>query len=183
MKLEKTHVDQLFTALTGIFPAWSQAIKTSSHAMTAKREWYQALTDEQITPDEMTAGLRKARTTQSQWLPSCGEFIGWCRPSPFVTKRQAWQNACDSTKLKKGPVLEAIRRTGKFNVQSGSKDVMYLFFDHYADVCNEILSGQTFLDQLLEPKPAEPKQSTMTDEQKVIAWENIRSVIDRKRNG
>jgi hypothetical protein len=60
---------------------------------------------------------------------------------------------------------------------------MYLFFDHYSDVCNEILSGQTFTDQLPEPKPAEPKQSTMTDEQKVIAWENIRSVIDRKRNG
>lgn len=46
----------------------------------AKAEWFKGLIENNITSDlQIEAGLSKARTHDSPFLPSIGQFIGWCK--------------------------------------------------------------------------------------------------------
>lgn len=48
----------------------------------AKAEWFKGLIENNITSDlQIDAGLSKARTHDSPFLPSIGQFIGWCKDS------------------------------------------------------------------------------------------------------
>lgn len=48
----------------------------------AKAEWFKGLIENNITSDlQIDAGLAKARTHNSPFLPSIGQFIAWCKES------------------------------------------------------------------------------------------------------
>ena len=78
----KVLVDQVFKQLASIFPAWQQAWKTQQAIDTAKKEWVKAFIENDVnTVDQLRHGFKKARASDSVFLPSVGKFIKWCKPS------------------------------------------------------------------------------------------------------
>ncbi|EFE98257.1 replication protein P [Serratia odorifera] len=74
-------VDLLFKNLMQIFPAArNTALSTPEDIAAAKRQWILAFAENGITTaDQLRAGMRMARQQESDFWPSCGKFIGWCK--------------------------------------------------------------------------------------------------------
>jgi hypothetical protein len=73
-------INKLFTALTGIYPAWKAAYPTMENLNEAKRQWLIAFKDEELDRWEyVERGLKEARQDTNRFLPSVGQFIDWCR--------------------------------------------------------------------------------------------------------
>lgn len=79
-------VDSLFRQLKQIFPAASQTnLKTDADEKTAKRQWIAAFSENGIrTKEQLSAGVRHARSNESPFWPSPGQFIKWCKDSNSV---------------------------------------------------------------------------------------------------
>jgi len=79
----KTIVDSLFDQLAFVFPAWKYTWDTEEKIRGAKKEWVKSFFENDInTKEQIACGLRKARSSNTDFLPSCGKFISWCNPSP-----------------------------------------------------------------------------------------------------
>ena len=85
----KNIINQVFTQLSIIFPAWKHNWKSDDPSNPdkilnlAKMEWTKAFNENGInTLDQVKFGFAKARKSESDFLPSCGKFISWCSPSP-----------------------------------------------------------------------------------------------------
>ena len=152
--LQPEHINELMTALAGMFPAWKQAVSTKLEADAVRQQWYTALTENNITPDELRAGLERARRESTPWLPSCGQFLSWCRPVKSLTVNQAWQKASQqvvSQEWDNPQVFEAAQRTGEYEIKRNpTVQCQKLFADHYKDVLEETRLGSRF--RLPEPK-------------------------------
>ncbi|MGL4431182.1 MAG: replication protein P [Plesiomonas shigelloides] len=73
-------VDMLFSNLKLIFPAAVSTIfKNPADEAAAKRQWILAFAENGITTrEQVAAGMRVARTAETDFWPSVGKFIGWC---------------------------------------------------------------------------------------------------------
>jgi len=79
----KNIINQVFDQLSVIFPAWKHAWPTDKELSAAKMEWTKAFNENEIhTLEQIKHGFKKARASGSDFLPSCGKFIGWCNPTP-----------------------------------------------------------------------------------------------------
>lgn len=66
--------------LRAIFPAWATAIKSQEQYNQIRREWLTGLVEAGIRDERvLQVGLRKARASETPFLPSVGQFVGWCR--------------------------------------------------------------------------------------------------------
>jgi hypothetical protein len=73
-------INKLFEQLKTIFPAWRQAFKDQREVDLAKKQWVLGFQESGVTDWAMIEhGLKKARQCESDFLPSVGKFIGWCR--------------------------------------------------------------------------------------------------------
>lgn len=74
-------VDMLFENLMQVFPASTQTnLRTDADIRVAKQQWIAAFAESGITSREhLSAGMQKARSSQSPFWPSPGQFISWCR--------------------------------------------------------------------------------------------------------
>ncbi|WP_299996895.1 replication protein P [uncultured Cedecea sp.] len=79
-------VDSLFRQLKQIFPAAaSTSLKTESDEKTTKRQWIAAFSENGIkTREQLSAGVRHARASDSAFWPSPGQFVKWCKDSSVV---------------------------------------------------------------------------------------------------
>lgn len=79
-------VDALFRQLKQIFPASNQTnLRTDAEEKTAKRQWIAAFSENGIrTREQLSAGVRNARSSESPFWPSPGQFIKWCKDSRTV---------------------------------------------------------------------------------------------------
>lgn len=85
----KNIINQVFSQLSIIFPAWKHNWKSDDPANPdkilnlAKMEWTKAFNENGVvTLEQIKFGFAKARKLESNFLPSCGVFIGWCNPTP-----------------------------------------------------------------------------------------------------
>ena len=93
----KAIINKVFDQLSKIFPAWQYNWKTQKEIDGAKMEWTKAFNENKIcTMEQIKYGFTKARSAQSDFLPSCGKFISWCEPSAedlgFPSEYQAMQD-------------------------------------------------------------------------------------------
>lgn len=74
-------VDALFMQLKQIFPAATQTnLRSDADERVAKQQWIAAFSENDIrTRKQLSAGMQKARSSQSPFWPSPGQFISWCR--------------------------------------------------------------------------------------------------------
>lgn len=82
----ETLVDALFKQLKQIFPASvSTSLKGEEAERTTKRQWTVAFAENGIkTREQLSAGVRHARASNSDFWPSPGKFISWCKDSSKV---------------------------------------------------------------------------------------------------
>lgn len=74
-------VDMLFENLMQVFPASTQTnLRTDDDIRVAKQQWIAAFAESGITSrEQLSTGMQKARSSQSPFWPSPGQFISWCR--------------------------------------------------------------------------------------------------------
>lgn len=74
-------VDMIFENLMQVFPASTQTnLRTDADIRVAKQQWIAAFAESGITSrEQLSAGMQKARSSQSPFWPSPGQFISWCR--------------------------------------------------------------------------------------------------------
>lgn len=79
-------VDALFKQLKQLFPAAQQTnLKTPAQENAAKQQWIAAFAEGGIrTREQVSAGMRHARASESPFWPSPGQFIKWCKDSKTV---------------------------------------------------------------------------------------------------
>lgn len=79
-------VDALFKQLKQLFPAAVVTnLKTPEQEVAAKQQWIAAFAEGGIrTREQVSAGMRHARASESPFLPSPGQFIKWCKDSKMV---------------------------------------------------------------------------------------------------
>ena len=108
----KNIINQVFSQLSIIFPAWKYNWKSDDPSNPdkilnlAKMEWTKAFNENGIaTLEQIKLGFAKARKLESNFLPSCGVFIGWCTPSPedlgYPTEQQALRDCITHRNAKK----------------------------------------------------------------------------------
>lgn len=78
-------VDILFNNLKQLFPASvSTTLKTPEAESSAKRQWIAAFAENGIrTKEQLKAGMQHARSSESPFWPSPGQFIAWCKDAEF----------------------------------------------------------------------------------------------------
>ncbi|SFN77705.1 Replication protein P [Izhakiella capsodis] len=79
-------VDSLFRQLKQIFPAAvSTSLRNEAVEKTTKRQWIVAFAENGIkTREQLSAGVRRARASNSDFWPSPGKFISWCKDSSTI---------------------------------------------------------------------------------------------------
>ncbi|STQ71488.1 replication protein P [Hafnia alvei] len=74
-------VDALFRQLKQVFPAASQTnLRRPEDENAAKKQWIAAFAENGIrTREQLSAGMQHARSSESPFWPSPGQFIAWCK--------------------------------------------------------------------------------------------------------
>ncbi len=175
----KELVDHVFRQLSVIFPAWRVAWKggndqeTAMNVSLAKKEWTKSFFENGInTTEHIRYGLAKARKSESDFLPSCGKFVTWCKPSPddlgIPSFETAYRHATKST-WSHQIVYELFKRVGQWDfTYMSDKALRAACRPIYDDIVKEVISGE-FNPEKPKPKnrqienKAEPKKKyTMT---------------------
>lgn len=178
MVITKQHIDEVIKQLAAVFPAWQAAIKTQEQANNLKRVWFDEVNRQGLTEEDLKQGLLKARQSDSPYLPSLGQFIGWCQPGKYPTVERAWQLSAMSghKEIDNTFVAEAVRRTGKYDIiNRQERDIKPLFKEHYLEVIDEAKQGAQFS---LPP----PKKPTEKIEHEQIDREQQKKVIEQIMN-
>lgn len=92
-------VNALFRELKAIFPAWRNAWPQPEDEAAARQSWIKAFTAANLRNlDQIRYGVERCRMSAKPYMPSVGEFIQWCKPSPEVLGcpdvRTAYRMAC-----------------------------------------------------------------------------------------
>lgn len=154
------NVNDIFRALQGAFPAWRSAFPDDDSLRVAKTTWVKGLMAAGVTDlKQIARGIKKARLSESDFFPSVGKFISWCRMTPeelgLPSDDLAWREVgqhCHHVLIHSWShpgVYEAGRRVGWFEMRncSGERDLSALrkaFSAHYAAVLQEIERGVVF---------------------------------------
>lgn len=94
-----TAINGLFKELRSIRSAWRQAWPDKETYQAAKRQWYQAFLEVGVcTQGQIDFGMTQARKQPGDFIPSPGQFIEWCKPTPEMlglpTLAAAHREAC-----------------------------------------------------------------------------------------
>lgn len=92
-------VNALFRELKAIFPAWRNAWPQPEDEAAARQSWIKAFTAANLRNlDQIRYGVERCRMSAKPYMPSVGEFIQWCKPSPEVlgcpSVSRAYLQAC-----------------------------------------------------------------------------------------
>jgi hypothetical protein len=150
-------INDIFKSLQASFPAWKHAFPSDKELNLAKKVWTKGLMESGITSlIEIKLGMRQARASDSDFFPSVGKFIGWCKPTPeafgLPANQAAYTEACNLAHLaSRGnwthpAVYHAASQTGFFNLkQSTPGDATNKQFDHnYTITIRKVMAGDDF---------------------------------------
>lgn len=92
-------INMLFAELKAIHPAWRAAWPTQKMEESAKLSWTKAFTAAGLrNVEQMLYGIELCRANGSPFMPSVGEFLKWCRPTPenigLPSVERAYMQAC-----------------------------------------------------------------------------------------
>lgn len=77
--------NELFVQLQAAFPASVSTIREQNKLNEFRKQWMLAFLENGITTmEQVNAGMRHARASESQFWPSPGQFIKWCKDSKMV---------------------------------------------------------------------------------------------------
>lgn len=146
-------VNKLFVSFQAIFPAFKQAWPTESEFDNAKREWMKAFKQANITEVEsIKRGLDKFRLLSSPFVPSPGQFLDMCKPSPedyaLKSPEMAFREACEQShptalKIFSHPTIKHARDlTGSYFLISQSRSKSFpVFVKNYKESVKLFING------------------------------------------
>jgi len=150
-------INDIFKSLQASFPAWKQAFPSDKELSLAKKVWTKGLMESGITSlNEIKLGMRMARASGSDFFPSVGKFVGWCKPTPeafgLPVNQAAYNEACNQAHMaSRGKwthpgVYHAASQTGFFNLaHSTPGDATNKQFDHnYTVTLRKVMAGEDF---------------------------------------
>lgn len=80
MAFISSQFNDLFSQLSQIFPGYRAAVRTQEDLNEMRRQWVLAMLEGGIrTREQIDFGLAVARQADSDFLPSCGRFVEWCK--------------------------------------------------------------------------------------------------------
>lgn len=92
-------INLLFTELKAVHPAWRAAWPTPKMEGAAKLSWSKAFTSAGLRSiEQIRYGIERCRESGSPFMPSVGQFLDWCRPTPenmgLPSVERAYLQAC-----------------------------------------------------------------------------------------
>lgn len=76
----KQILDFTFNSLIASKPAWRNGFRDKEETIAYKKQLGVAMAEHGIdTSEKLAGGLAYARSVESPFMPSVGEFIGWCK--------------------------------------------------------------------------------------------------------
>lgn len=79
----KQIVDKVFKQLETIYPGYRHQLPTQQAIDACKLEWTKAFYENGInTIDAIKRGFVMARKQETDFMPSCGKFVSWCKLTP-----------------------------------------------------------------------------------------------------
>ncbi len=99
-KADMDFVNDLFRELKSCFPAWGVAIKSKAQQDETKRQWVKAFQENGINTKELVdIGMKEARKQPTDFFPSTGKFVSWCKP-PVHWQHRAQEKAAQVPKMR-----------------------------------------------------------------------------------
>lgn len=84
----KEKMNELFSTLEAIFPAWRVSMKSERAISNVKLLWTEEFIQHKIDTGEnlnIEQGIRLAKASESDFFPSIGKFISWCKQDGGLT--------------------------------------------------------------------------------------------------
>ncbi len=188
-------VNEIFRALQGAFPAWRSAFPDDDSLRVAKATWVKGLMAAGVTDlKQIARGVERARLSESDFFPSVGKFISWCRLSPeemgLPPEDLAWREINQHShhvlvhQWSHPAIYEAGSRTGWFDIRTRSDEreragLRKAFGGHYLAVIKELEQGAEFTMPAADETRLEHHRNgeqVMTEESKAKSREAIRQL-------
>ena len=159
-------VNDVFTELQVVFPAWKFAYPTPATLTQGKKSWTKAFIEQGIiTKAQLDIGFAKARQWGKPYLPSVGQFCEWCKPTladfGLPEPDKAFAEASNKVRFVRGSnwshpaVYLAAIDVGSWsfsNMKAG--DVLKLFERSYAITAKRVMNGEDLSAEIPKALPA-----------------------------
>lgn len=186
-------INELFKELRSIRSAWRQAWPDQETYRASKRQWFQAFLEEGIcTQGQINFGMTQVRKQPGDFIPSPGQFIEWCKPTPEMlglpTLAAAHREACRNAhpgmagqgKWSHDAVWHAAKECGFESLNKLDTALSLKLFDrNYTITIRRLLDGQP-LQPMPKALPARA-ESRITPEVGNDALANLRAKLGGAR--
>ncbi len=82
MQRAQTIIDEAFSVLTSLFPAWRHHLRNDEAISDYKKQLVKGMLEQRITNKAMVrAGIERARREPTDFMPSVGKLLSWCKPT------------------------------------------------------------------------------------------------------
>jgi hypothetical protein len=166
-------VNELFKELRSIRSAWRQAWPDKETYQASKRQWYQAFTEAGVcAPGQIAFGMSQARKQPGDFIPSPGQFIEWCKPTPELLGLppldRAYREACRNAhpgmagiaEWSHNAVYHAATESGFGNLNTLPQDVSRRLFErNYQIAVRALVTGEPLRKMPLALPPKIPTKS------------------------
>lgn len=182
-------VNALFRELQAIFPAWKQAWPDEKAMAAAKKSWIKGFMSASINQfEQIRFGLEQCRQSGSDFAPSVGRFIQWCKPTPEMlglpSSDAAYREACRkahpafSGAWSHQAVYHAACQTGFYELASLPEERSRKLFDrNYAVTVEMVMAGEPLREI---PKALTASVSISTPEVGRTALAGLRAALKRQ---
>lgn len=126
------NINDVFKALEATFPAFKHAFPTDEKLSFGKKVWTKSLIENGVTSiEQISTGMRRARASESDFVPSVGRFISWCKPQAedfglslesVIDEVERYQNRFDDDFEFSHPVVAHIAFRQGFGFRRASVD-------------------------------------------------------------
>jgi len=188
-----TAVNNLFKELRSIRSAWRQAWPDQETYQASKRQWFQAFIEAGIcSQGQIDFGMTQVRKQSGDFIPSPGQFIEWCKPTPemlglpslAVAHREACRNAhpgmAGQGKWSHDAVWHTAKECGFESLNKLDAGLSLKLFDrNYTITIRRLLDGQP-LQPMPKALPARA-ESRITPEVGNDALANLRAKLGGAR--
>ena len=150
----RQHINSIFKRLAHTFPSYKNTYRTEDERDEVKRVWVKGLVEGGITSvDQIARGMAKARQAESDFFPSVGKFISWCKPDAsdmgLPSAHEAWLEINRNShqifvhQWSHPAVYECGRRLGWYEVRNGFV-AQKQFEVSYKALIDEVANGAVF---------------------------------------
>ena len=151
------------------FPAWKQAFDEQEGFDAYARELSIAFLERGITnARQVEAGIAKARESESPFLPSVGEFAGWCLSAfsnDLPNADRAYVMAAHWDWSAHPIVYQAALKVGVTEVKTWPTDkIKPAFVREYQALARRVMAGEAFEDQVAKNRAITQQRESLAHE-------------------